>query len=126
MTDQEYFERRKPLADSISFDSDDDKPITRKDLKILCKDIEGMFNSMHKSIAEQIRDHKEDCELCTAKYLLKDDCQDIWEKCHKIHSDKQMQTINKYWEIGKKIAIAIALIAGGGSLSSIIEAIKGL
>ena len=109
MTDQEYFERRKSLTDSISFDSDDDKPITRKDLKYFSEKIEDMFIKIQKSITEQIKDHKIECELCKGDYLMKNDCQDAWEKCYKIHkedqaklTDEKIKNINKYLELGKK------------------------
>ena len=118
MTDQEYLERRKPTAES--FDGDDgDKPITKKDLKIFWLEIKAMFVSMESSMLKrsdidnmmelEIKNHKAECELCKGDYLMKNDCQDVWERCYKIHkedqaklTDEKIKNINKYLELGKK------------------------
>ena len=125
----EQQERR--LSDSYTLESDD--PVTKKDLLIMSLKIESMFKDLTAAIPNyagiatlintQISEHKADCELCKKDYLLKSECQDAWEKCNEVHSDKQMQTMNKYWEIGKKIIIAGILIASGGSITKIIEAL---
>ncbi len=127
MTDLEFLERRKQ---SGSFEVNE-MNIKDTELMKLAYEIKLMFqefeNKMLKKsditemMANQIKDHKLECELCKGKYLIKDDCQTEWEKCHRIHSENNIKDVNKWWEIAKKIIIATLLIGGGGSLQKIID-----
>ncbi len=104
MTDQEYFERRKPLSES--FDSNNDSGddggyVTKKDLIIFSMKIEKLFDKLESTMLKrsdisdmmnnQIKEHKIECELCKKDFLTYDNCFVQWKICHAKHQEESAQ-----------------------------------
>ena len=117
-------ERRKIIFDASNMDFED------SDLSKLAYQIQIGFMNLQTDMIKRcdidklISDHKIDCELCKGDYLTIENCYTEWLKCHKKHSDGQIETINKYWEVGKKIIQISALLVAGGSATKIIEVLQ--
>jgi len=117
-------ERRKIIFDASNMDFED------SDLSKLAYQIQIGFMNMQEEMIKKsdiqalINDHKTDCELCKGDFITIENCYNEWLVCHKKHSDNQIETINKYWEIAKKIIQISALLIAGGSATKIIEVLK--
>jgi len=128
MTNQE-----RRLSDSFA---DSDEPVTKKDLLVMSLMIENMFEKLGSKIPDyagiaalvntQITEHKTNCDLCQKDYLLKSDYQDVWEKCHELHAEKQIKNVSNNLDLVKKIAWIIGLIGGGAGMTKILDALQTL
>lgn len=123
MTNQE-----RRLSDSFA---DSDEPVTKKDLLVMSLMIENMFEKLGSKIPDyagiaalvntQITEHKTNCDLCQKDYLLKSDCMDAWEKCHKLHAEKQIKAVSNNLDLIKKIAWIIGLVGGGAGVMEVLQ-----
>lgn len=117
-------ERRKIIFDASNMDFED------SDLSKLAYQIQIGFMNLQTDMIKRtdintlINEHKTDCELCKGTYLTIENCYNEWLICHKKHSDNQIETINKWWEVGKKIIQISALLIAGGSATKIIEVLQ--
>jgi hypothetical protein len=121
-------ERRKQsfIASDMEFEN--------KDIKLLEAKIENSFLKLEAKMLSKadiqeiiegnIANHKTDCELCKGNYLTVDNCFNEWLKCKKRHDDESIDSLNKKWELGRKIAWIVSLLASGGGLVKLAEVFK--